>query len=57
LKIIVKRTEQIQINKNHELWCYCDEICFAAKNLYNFANYVVRQEFIHNGRWIRYKRT
>ena len=55
MKIIVKRTEQIQINKNHELWSYCDKVCFAAKNLYNFANYVVRQEFIHNGRWIRYR--
>ncbi len=55
LKIIVKRTEQIQINKNHELWSYCDEICFAAKNLYNFANYTVRQEFIKSGRWIRYR--
>jgi len=30
-------------------------VCFAAKNLYNFANYTVRQEFIHNGRWIRYR--
>jgi len=24
-----------------------------AKNLYNEANYLIRQEFIHNGRWIR----
>ncbi len=55
LKIIVKRVERIQINKNHELWNYCDEICFAAKNLYNFANYTVRQEFIKSGRWIRYR--
>ena len=25
-----------------------------SKNLYNFANYIVRQEFIKNDRWIRY---
>ncbi|WP_207180026.1 RNA-guided endonuclease InsQ/TnpB family protein [Anaerocellum diazotrophicum] len=55
MKIILKRTEQIQINKNHELWNYCDKVCFAAKNLYNFANYTVRQEFIKSGRWIRYR--
>ncbi|NNG68314.1 transposase, partial [Caldanaerobacter subterraneus] len=53
--MIVKRVEQIQINKNHELWPYCDEICFAAKNLYNYANYITRQEFINNKKWIRYR--
>jgi len=56
LKIIVKRVEQIQINKNHELWNYCNEICFAAKNLYNYANYIIRQEFIKNNKWIRYRK-
>jgi putative transposase len=25
-----------------------------AKNVYNTGNYIVRQEFINNGRWIRY---
>jgi putative transposase len=48
--------EQIQINKNHELWPYCDKICFAAKNLYNYANYITRQEFINNNKWIRYRK-
>ncbi|EGD53146.1 transposase [Thermoanaerobacter ethanolicus JW 200] len=56
LKIIVKRVERIQINRNHELWNYCDEICFAAKNLYNYANYIIRQEFIKNNKWIRYRK-
>ena len=55
LKIIVKRVERIQIKRNHELWRYCDEICFAAKNLYNYANYITRQEFIKNNKWVRYK--
>ncbi|AIS51797.1 hypothetical protein TKV_c06010 [Thermoanaerobacter kivui] len=41
--IITKRVEQIQINRNHELWQYCDKICFATKNLYNYANYIIRQ--------------
>ncbi|MEQ6360611.1 transposase [Thermoanaerobacter thermohydrosulfuricus] len=56
MKIIVKRVEQIQINKNHELWACCDKICFTAKNLYNYANYIIRQEFINNNKWIRYKK-
>lgn len=36
------------INKNDEL----DLICFKCKNLYNKANYIIRQEFINNGRYI-----
>ena len=31
-----------------------DEYCFKSKNLYNYANYIIRQEFINNGKWIRY---
>jgi len=52
--MIINRVEQIQINKTHYLWEYCDTICFKAKNLYNYANYIIRQEFINNGKWIRY---
>jgi len=32
----------------------CDDLCFKSKNLYNYANYIVRQEFINNNEWIRY---
>lgn len=52
--MIINRVEQIQINKTHYLWEYCDTICFKAKNLYNYANYLIRQEFINNGKWVRY---
>ena len=31
-----------------------DQNCFYSKNMYNYGNYIVRQEFINNGRWIRY---
>lgn len=31
-----------------------DDLCFKSKNLYNLANYHVRQEFINNGKWLRY---
>ncbi len=31
-----------------------DAAAFASKNLYNAANYVVRQSFIHEGVYLNY---
>ena len=53
------------IKKNHSFYKEIDSICFLSKNLYNRANYIVRQEFINtskekelgkreNANWIRY---
>ena len=30
------------------------DFCHKSKNLYNHANYIVRQEFVSNGKWIKY---
>lgn len=30
-------------------------MCFNSKNLYNYANYIIRQEYIENKRYIPYK--
>jgi len=46
------RTQTHMIRKEHKLYKYCDETCLKSKNLYNYANFIVRQEFITNGRWI-----
>ncbi len=57
----VKRVEKHQI-KNYEA---LDQLCFKCKNLYNKANFVIRQRFIEtskdvkqgqkeNAEWIRY---
>jgi len=46
----VKRTERIWIEPSETL----DKMSHIAKNLYNEANYIVRQEFTKNGKWIRY---
>ncbi len=43
------RTEQIKIPHNSEL----STLCHLSKNLFNQANYVVKQEFITNGKWIK----
>ena len=50
----VQRAEQIVIKKDHPKFKTIDEMCFRSKNLYNEANYVIRQEFIENGNYISY---
>ena len=46
----VLRTEVHVIKKNHRLFNYCDDVCYKSKNLYNYVNYLIRQEFINNGK-------
>lgn len=53
--MLVNRVEQHQINKNHPMFKVIDEFCFRSKNLYNLANYIIRQEFINNHNYIKYK--
>lgn len=50
----VQRVEQIIIKKNHPKFKVIDEMCFHSKNLYNEANYVLRQEFIENNNYVSY---
>lgn len=50
----VQRVEQIIIKKSHPKFKVIDEMCFHSKNLYNEANYVLRQEFIENNNYVSY---
>jgi len=50
----VNRIEQHNINKNNKNFKIIDNLCFKSKNVYNFANYIIRQEFINNNIWIGY---
>ena len=61
----MRLVEQHIIKKSNSMFKEIDEISFLSKNLYNRANYVVRQEFIStskqkeegkvsNANWIRY---
>lgn len=52
--MIILRSERHLIKKSNPMWKTIDYYCFQAKNLYNAANYIVRQEFINNRKWIRY---
>ena len=56
------RTERHIIVKSHANYkdvdnlCFLSKnLCFLSKNLYNYANYLIRQEFIKNGKWLRYE--
>jgi Transposase and inactivated derivatives len=50
IEMRVKRTEQIWMRPDENI----SSLCHLSKNLYNEANYLARQEFFENGRWIRY---
>lgn len=50
----VQRCEQIIIKKDHPNFKIIDEMCFNSKNLYNEANYVIRQKFIESGEYLNY---
>ena len=51
----IQRVEQHQIKKSNPMWKVIDDYCFKSKNVYNYGNYIIRQEFINNNNWIRYK--
>lgn len=46
--------EQHVINRSDPRWSAIDAAAFRSKNLYNAANYLVRQEYIFNQRFIPY---
>lgn len=48
----MRQVERIYYNKKeHKV---LDVLCFYSKNLYNLANYYVRQEFINNKKYLNY---
>ena len=52
--MIVQRVEKHTIKYNNPYYqMFCD-FTHKSKNLYNHANYIVRNEFIKNDKWIRY---
>jgi len=46
----LNRTEQVWVKGNKTI----SHLCHFSKNLYNEANYIVRQEFINNGKFLNY---
>ncbi len=44
----MRQVERHIVKKNNPIWQQIDQLCFLSKNLYNYANYLVRQSFIFN---------
>jgi putative transposase len=51
---IVQLVEQHIIKETDPRFESIDKAAFASKNLYNYANYIVRQEFINNNKYLNY---
>jgi len=52
--MIVQRVEKHLIKQNNSFYpMFCD-FAHKSKNLYNHANFVVRNEFVKNDKWLRY---
>lgn len=49
-----QRVEKHIIKENNEYYEMLDGFCYKSKNLYNFANYHIRKQFINMGKWLRY---
>ena len=52
MKVI--RTEKHIIYSNDKYYDLIKHYCKISKDLYNQANYIIRQEFCNNHKWIRY---
>lgn len=59
------RVEKHRIDKQNQFWKFIDNMCWKSKNMYNYGNYIIRQEFIQtskdkenglceNAHWIKY---
>ena len=52
--MIVQRVEKHLIKQNNSFYpMFCD-FAHKSKNLYNHANFLVRNEFVKNDKWLRY---
>jgi len=51
---IMQLVEQHRIDKKDPRYAMIDEAAFKSKNLYNAANYKLRQAFIHEGKYLNY---
>ncbi|WP_293089637.1 transposase [Okeania sp. SIO3B5] len=44
----------ISHTKNHRFYPEIDRLCFLSKNLYNYANYLIRQSFVFEKIYLDY---
>lgn len=53
--VVIQQVEKHMIKKSHPYYTMFCEYTHLAKNLYNHANYLVRNEFAETGKWLRYQ--
>lgn len=53
----MKLIEKHIIKKSHPFYKEIDQLCFLSKNLFNVVNYIVRQKFIHEQKYLNYAAT
>lgn len=53
--IVIQQVEKHVIKKSHPYYNMFCEYTHLAKNLYNHANYLVRNEFVETRKWLRYR--
>ena len=53
--MLVSRVEKHIIKQNNAYYSLLDDFCLKSKNLYNHANYIVRQQFCKSDIWVRYQ--
>lgn len=51
---VVRQVEKHIIKKSHPHYSMFCEYTHLVKNLYNHANFLVRNEFVSTGKWLRY---
>lgn len=61
------RVEQHRIKKSHKFFHIIDDLCWKSKNMYNYGNFIIRQEFVKTSKekeeglresavWIQYNK-
>lgn len=53
---IIQLVEKHCFKPTDEYYDLLDHYCYMSKNLYNFANYYIRQSFIRNGEYLNYNK-
>ena len=51
---MMKRVEHHRLKPSSPFYAMLREFCHRSKNLYNHGNFLIRQTFIDDGKWLRY---
>ena len=51
---MMKRVERHRLKPSSTFYAMLREFCHRSKNLYNHGNFLIRQTFIEDGKWLRY---